>query len=278
MTDFVVATGVADVRRAPDETSELVTQALLNMPVYAGEAQDGWVPAKLVDYTGWMRLNDLAAPIQKGFCKVGESCGTPLPLLAVITVTHTPLYITVDGEESSGCAYLSTRLPLLDNTHPTRVQVAIPGECTVWLERLALEVRQQKVPYPQQTIETVTCTARQFLNVPYHWGGTSWEGIDCSGFVQLCYRAGGYFIPRDADQQDGFLAHAIERPHMRAGDLIFFGRSEITHVGMALNDHEYIHAEGRQYNHVVINSFRPDDAHYYPRLDEVVRSIKRVAE
>ncbi|MGH2480589.1 MAG: NlpC/P60 family protein [Ktedonobacteraceae bacterium] len=278
MTDFVVATGVADVRRDPDGSSELVTQALLNMPVYAGEAQDGWVPAKLVDYTGWMRLNDLAAQIQKGFCKVGESCGTPLPLLAVITVTHTPLYITVDGEASSGYAYLSTRLPLLDNTHPTRVQVALPGECTAWLERLALEVRQQKVPYPQQTIETVTSTARQFLNVPYHWGGISWEGIDCSGFVQLCYRAGGYFIPRDADQQDGFLAHAIERPHMCAGDLIFFGSSEITHVGMALNDHEYIHAEGRKYNHVVINSFYPADAHYYPRLDEVVRSIKRVAE
>lgn len=279
MTDFVVATGVADVRRDPDETSELVTQALMNMPVYAGEARGEWVSAKLVDYMGWMRLSDLAAPIQKGFCKVGESCGTPLSLLAVITATHTSLYTTADGMESSGRAYLTTRLPLLDNTHHTRVQVAVPGERTAWLERADLEVRQRKLPYPQQPLEMVIGTARQFLNVPYHWGGTSWEGIDCSGFVQLCYRAGGYFIPRDADQQDGFLTHAIERPHMRAGDLIFFGSSEITHVGMALNDHEYIHAAGsQQYNHVVISSFHPTDAHYYPRLDEIVRSIKRVVE
>jgi cell wall-associated NlpC family hydrolase len=278
MTDFVVATGVADVRRDPADSSEQVTQALMNMPVYAGEAQDEWVPAKLVDYMGWMRLSDLATPVAKGFCKVGENCATPLPMVAVITATHTPLYESAAGEQSAGEAYLSTYLPLLDTTHPTRVQVAVPGERTAWLERSALEVRQQKEPYARQSVEAITTHARQFLGVPYLWGGTSWQGIDCSGFVQLCYRMGGYFIPRDADQQDGFLYHAIQRPQMRAGDLIFFGSKEITHVGMALNDHEYIHAEGQQYNRVTINSFRAADEHYYPRLDEIVWSIKRVVE
>jgi cell wall-associated NlpC family hydrolase len=278
MTDFVVAAGVADVRRDPDGSSELITQALMNMPVYAGEARGEWVAAKLVDYIGWMRLSDLATPIEKGFCKVGEECATPLPLVAVITTMHTPLYEAAEGAGSSGEAYLSTILPLLDTTHPTRVQVAVPGERVAWIERSALEVRQQKEPYPRQTVEAVIGYARGFLNVPYHWGGVSWAGIDCSGFVQLCYRAGGYFIPRDADQQDGFLYHAIERPQMQAGDLIFFGSKEITHVGMALNDHEFIHAEGRNYHHVVINSFKPTDEHYYPRLDQIVWSIKRVVE
>lgn len=278
MTDFVVATGVADVRRSPDAGSELVTQVLLNMPVYAGEVQGDWVEVKLVDYMGWMRLSDLDAPIQKGFCKVGETCGTPLPLNAVITATHTPLYTAASGEEHHGYAYLTTRLPLLDTTQSPRVQVALPGERTAWVEYANLELRQQKEPYPHQPMETLTSLARRFLNVPYLWGGTSWEGIDCSGFVQLCYRAGGYFIPRDADQQDGFLSHAIERASMRAGDLIFFGSETITHVGLALNDHEYIHSEGQNYNHVVINSLCPNDAHYHPRLDKLVWSIKRVAE
>lgn len=276
MTEYVVATGVADVRRDPDANAELVTQALLNMPVYAGEAQGAWVPVKLVDYMGWMRLSDIAAPLTTGFCKVGTTCATPLPLTAVITATHTPLYETADGTESSDWAYLSTRLPPLDTTHPTRIHVAMPGERSAWIERSALELRQQRTPYPPQTAEAITQLARQFLNVPYHWGGTSWAGVDCSGFVQLCYRAGGYFIPRDADQQNWFLSHAIERPHMRTGDLIFFGSQEITHVGMALNDHEYIHAEGNLYNRVVISSFRASDEHYYPRLDEIVWSLKRV--
>lgn len=278
MTDFVVAAGVTDVRRDPDGSSEQVTQALMNMPVYAGEAQGEWVPAKLVDYMGWMRLCDLAAPIVSGFCKVGADCATPLPMVAVITATHTPLYTSAEGAETHGEAYLSTHLPPLDTTHAARVQVALPGECTAWIERSALEIRPRKEPYPRQNVETVIGCARQFLGVPYLWGGTSWQGIDCSGFVQLCYRMGGYFIPRDADQQDGFLHYAIERSQMRAGDLIFFGSKQITHVGMALNDHEYIHAEGRNFNRVTINSFRSTDEHYYPRLDEIVWSIKRVIE
>ena len=278
MTDFVVASGVADVRYAADDSSERVTQALLNMPVYAGEPRGEWVPVKLVDYMGWMRLSDLAEPIQKGFCKVGAQCATPLALVAVLTATHTPLYEEAEGEQYSGQAYLSTRLPVLDTTHPARVQVALPGERSAWINRADLEIRQPKEPYPRQTVETVIGHARQFLGVPYLWGGTSWEGIDCSGFVQLCYRMGGYFIPRDGDQQDGFLYHAVERPQMRAGDLIFFGSQEITHVALALNDHEYIHAEGQRYNRVTINSFNSADEHYYPRLDQIVWSIKRVVE
>lgn len=276
MTDFVVATGVAEVRSEPDGASEQVTQALMNMPVYAGAPRGEWLPAKLVDYTGWMRVSDLAEPIQKSFARIGEHCSTPLSLVAVLTATHAALYAEAEGEQSLGPVYLSTWLPVLDTRHPGRVQVAVPGERTAWLERSAVEIRQRQEPYPRQPVEAVTGYARQFLGVQYLWGGTSWAGIDCSGFVQLCYRAGGYYIPRDGDQQDGFLHHAIERPHMRAGDLIFFGSQEITHVGLALNDHEYIHAEGQHYNRVLISSFSPDDDHYYPRLDQIVWSLKRV--
>jgi gamma-D-glutamyl-L-lysine dipeptidyl-peptidase len=275
MANLVVAVGVADVRRAPDEASERVTQALMNMPVYCEEPQGEWVPVKLVDYMGWMRLDDLAEPIQKGFCKIGEHCSTPLSMIAVITAPSAFLYTQAQDKESCGIVYSSSRLPLLDATHPQRVQVALPGERTGWLERFALAIRQPKEPYPHQPVEAITSYARQFLNVPYLWGGTSSAGLDCSGFVQLCYRMGGYFLPRDADQQDGFLYHSIERSLMQAGDLIFFGSTEITHVALALNDHEYIHAEGQYYDRVVINSFRATDDHYYPRLDQIVWDIKR---
>lgn len=278
MTDFVVASGVAEVRGEPSGDAEQVTQALLNMPVYAGEPRGEWAQVKLVDYMGWMRLSDLVEPIQPGFCKVGEHCATPLPLIAVVTATHTPLYTEAEGDESLGPAYLSTWLPVLDTTHPARVQVAVPGERAAWLTRPAVALRQRQQPYPRQSVAAVLDYARQFLGVSYLWGGTSWAGIDCSGFVQLCYRAAGYYLPRDADQQDGFLYHAIERPQMRAGDLIFFGSQQITHVALALNDHEYIHAEGQNYHRVLINSFRSEDEDYYPRLDQIVRGLKRVID
>ena len=96
--------------------------------------------------------------------------------------------------------------------------------------------------------------ARAFLDVPYLWGGTSWRGIDCSGLVQLCYRMGGYILPRDADQQWAALSHDVERSELQPGDLLFFGREQITHVAIALNAHSYLHAEGQRYNRVLVSS------------------------
>jgi len=87
---------------------------------------------------------------------------------------------------------------------------------------------------------------------------------------------GGYIIPRDGDQQHDFLARSVRREEIQEGDLIFFGSKEITHVAMALNNQHYIHAEGQNYNRVVINSFNPAEENYYRRLDEIVWDVKRV--
>ncbi len=273
---YAVSAGVADIRRYPDAESELVTQALLNTPAQAGEIDGGWTHVALSDYEGWIRTSELEEPVSKGFCKVGETCSTPLSLFAVVTSPYASLYTHMQGDDILHMAYLSTALPLLDTTHPERVQVALPGEQTAWLERGKVDIRQQESVYPLTSTRTITTYARAFLNRPYLWGGTSWEGIDCSGFVQLCYRMGGYIIPRDADQQHDFLSHCVKREDIQEGDLIFFGSEAITHVAMALNNQEYIHAEGQNYNHVVINSFDPTTEHYYPRLDEIVWAVKRV--
>ncbi len=272
----VVSVGVADIRREPDPASELVTQALMNMPAIPGESCGQWMYVRLVDYEGWIRSDELEEPIVASYCKVGETCRTPLQLVAVVTAAHTPLYSDSSGEDASGTIYLSTVLPLLDTTPSPRAQVALPGERTGWLERSAVDIRQADAPYPLAAISTITIYARAFLDRPYLWGGTSWQGIDCSGFVQLCYRMGGYTLPRDANQQHDALSHCVERAEMQTGDLIFFGTKQITHVALALNAQEYIHAEGQNYERVLINSFNLADERYYPRLDEIVWDIKRV--
>jgi hypothetical protein len=264
---YAVSVGIADIHRSPDPTSELVTQALLNTPARAEEIDGEWTHVSLPDYTGWIGTNQLEEPV--GSC-------TPLSLIAVVTSTHTPLYVHKKGDDILEMAYLSSALPLLDTTSAERVQVALPGEQTAWLQRSQVAVRQQGEIYPQQPLRTITDYARAFLNRPYLWGGTSWEGIDCSGLVQLCYRMGGYILPRDADQQHAFLAYGVKREDMQEGDLIFFGSTKITHVAMALNKQEYIHAEGQNYNYVVINSFDPAADNYNQLLDGIVLAVKRV--
>jgi len=278
MTTYAILTAIADVRAHPDPSSELVTQALMNTPVKLGENSGEWTFITLSDYEGWVRNDELEEPIVKGFCKVGDCCGTPLHFVAVISTTRTPLYSDSKSDNVLGYAYLSTMLPLLDITEASRVQVALPGERTAWLARVTVEISRQKTAFPRSSVAAITRYARGFLGVPYLWGGTSYEGIDCSGFTQLCYRMGGYVIPRDAYQQHAFLRQSVDRNHLQEGDLIFFGRREITHVALALNNHEYIHSEGQLYNCVTINSFDPSNDHYDERLDEIYWGARRVIE
>lgn len=275
---YVIAVGVADVRREPDPSSELVTQALLNMPVQTGVIQGEWTHITLADYAGWIRSDELDEPPVTGFCKIGEHCATPLPLVAVVSATHTPFCETAGSDSSTEMAYLSTILPLLDTTHPQRLHVALPGERSAWVERSATSIRQANAPYPRESVAAVTRYARLFLGVPYLWGGTSWRGLDCSGLVQLCYRMGGYTIPRDADQQDAALSQTIARDAMQEGDLIFFGVEHIVHVALALNQYEYIHAEGNRFGRVLIHSFDRAAQNFDQRLSDIFRGIKRVVK
>ena len=276
MTTYVISTAIADVHSHPDPTSELVTQALMNTPAEPGQNIGDWTFVTLSDYEGWVRNDELEESIVKGFCKVGECCGTPLHFVAVICTTRTPLFSNSKSDHTLGYAYLSTTLPILDLTEANRVQVVLPGERIAWLSRAAIAISRQETAFPRTSVAAITNYAYSFLGVPYLWGGRSYEGIDCSGFTQLCYRMGGYVIPRDAAQQHAFLQQNVDRNHLQVGDLIFFGLREITHVAMALNNHEYIHSEGQSFHYVTINSFDPANEHYHKRLDDIYLGAKRV--
>ncbi|WP_246137998.1 C40 family peptidase [Maritimibacter fusiformis] len=82
--------------------------------------------------------------------------------------------------------------------------------------------------------------AERFLGTPYHWGGDSGFGIDCSGLVQAALIACGIACPRDSDQQIT-LGEAATGP-TRRGDLIFWKG----HVAMALDEQVMIHASAHR--------------------------------
>ncbi len=85
--------------------------------------------------------------------------------------------------------------------------------------------------------------AQKYLNTPYLWGGTSDFGIDCSGFVQQVFKVCGVTLPRDAYQQYGIGAE-ISYNELQEGDLVYFGKERVTHVGIIVSPNEIIHAHG----------------------------------
>lgn len=84
--------------------------------------------------------------------------------------------------------------------------------------------------------------AQQAIGTPYRFGGNTPDGLDCSGLVEMTYRAAGIRVPRTADEQFRALPQ-VDTP--RPGDLLFFGdRRKASHVGIYRGNGQMIHAPG----------------------------------
>ncbi|MDD5656286.1 MAG: C40 family peptidase, partial [Elusimicrobia bacterium] len=75
-----------------------------------------------------------------------------------------------------------------------------------------------------------------YLGTPYVWGGTTRKGIDCSALTQNSYGENKVGIPRVSRQQ-WKVGEPVERPDLRAGDLVFFNTMGVgvSHVGMVVD-------------------------------------------
>ena len=98
-----------------------------------------------------------------------------------------------------------------------------------------------------------------WIGTPYHFGGDSRKGIDCSAFTKELYsKVFNLTIKRNS--RDIFsMVSPVNRDDLREGDLVFFkihSRS-ISHVGIYLGNNKFAHASLRG---VAINSL--DDDYY----------------
>ncbi|MGM5469534.1 C40 family peptidase [Flavobacteriaceae bacterium LMO-SS05] len=77
--------------------------------------------------------------------------------------------------------------------------------------------------------------AKQFDGVSYKYGGTTKNGMDCSGLVCTAFKSEAILLPRSSKDMAG-VGNWIEVNQVEKGDLLFFATKrnsrEINHVGL----------------------------------------------
>ncbi|MCX7763570.1 MAG: C40 family peptidase [Bacteroidia bacterium] len=210
------------LRAEPSHRSEQVSELLWGEPQQIIEVKGGWslVRGWLDGYLGWTEVGSLWRAYYDGSG------------WATVRTREAPLF---HKNRQVGRVSIGALFPLSGRWHTAIGDFWTPA-------RYLLAWGKSELP--------LRTFLRAFLGSPYHWGGKSPGGIDCSGLTQIYYRLQGRLLPRDAYQQADFTL-PVESPAV--GDLVFFtarGKSGISHVGVYVGSGRLLHATPAQGVHI----------------------------
>lgn len=216
----------------------IASQALLGDEVVVDEEILGWahvvLPAQPSSkdprgYPGWIPVAQLV------------EWARPAATEAVVRVPASALYDSPRGTAVVTEVSFATTLPTAGPAEAGWLPVHVPGrEQAAWLALSDVDTSPADPPAPAELL----AAARQFLGLPYLWGGTCGLGLDCSGLVYTVFRRFGVTIPRDAHDQAATGGLQVSPDDAASGDLLFFAEPgrEIHHVGIAASAGRMLHA------------------------------------
>ena len=90
----------------------------------------------------------------------------------------------------------------------------------------------------------VTIYAVSLVGTPYRYGGNTPEGgFDCSGLINYIYLTStGVRLPRTSGEMAALDKPKVDESQLASGDLVFFGRGHVTHVGVYVGKGRFVHA------------------------------------
>lgn len=127
--------------------------------------------------------------------------------------------------------------------------------------------------------DRVVNDAKQYLGVPYVWGGAGGarggdphSGMDCSSFVSQVYKDMGINIPAYTVAMEPY-GHEIDRSQVQTGDMGFYGsHGGSYHICMAINNSTMIYepAPGQSCKTQSIDSYPPT---WWERNDQMASIV-----
>lgn len=249
---------VADVRLKGKFKSERRTQALYNEPVELLKTGTKYAKVRLYD--------DYEGHVSKLFIsELKPQIGDEYVISSVLT----PAYTRPDSQ-----SLIVTQLPFAAEIRGEKVsddflQSKSSRYGDIFLKISDLTPDDKMPRLTKDNIPHLLEITHRFIGVPYLWGGRSYFGVDCSGFVQVILKYFGAQISRKTKDQKKF-GMKITKGDIEPGDLLFFK----IHVGIALNSHDYIHSSLTQ-GGVHINTLDNSKQGYLKYRDETLRAIRR---
>lgn len=257
----LVSVPMAPMRSEPRHSAELDTQYLLGTPVRIDSLVGEWILSTGPDgYQGYMPARALWLTDSVGLARwqqqprylVVDRLGAVLRDSLDFLVSPLPFGSIIEADTVSGC------ITLPDGRRGYADGLLLPFEGFRSAQLLS------------DTL--LTALALTMTGVPYFWGGTTADALDCSGLTSLCYRMAGVILPRNASAQARLGREvAIDCDSLRPGDLVFMGpdaqQRRVTHVAMYLGDGRVIHSSGLVHQ----SSLDPDAPDYLDRAYVVAR-------
>jgi len=231
------------MRESPEldetESAKIVSQTYYGEEVAVVQREREWCKIRTKDdqYTGWVRANTLIECSSAyyshtdKFVKINRCAGH---IYGVKDTEYGPK-LTLPY----GC-----RLKVIDQTDQRWLQVVLLNGEKVYVQRGDVTFDQELL-----TLTELIPFSRNFIDLPYTWGGRTSFGFDCSGFVQFLFRQMGILIPRDSkDQYISDKFESIDLKNVRTGDVIFFGfdSERIRHVVFCHDNKTFIHTSVRE--------------------------------
>lgn len=107
--------------------------------------------------------------------------------------------------------------------------------------RSAAQVDRNYSPPSNAPRSEVVKIALSKLGSPYRWAAAGPDAFDCSGFTMWCYARVGVSLPHSSRAQINY-GQRVSRADLAPGDLVFFGKSGIHHVGIYIGGGNFVHA------------------------------------
>jgi hypothetical protein len=246
----LVEVSVCNLRYSPRHSGEMASQALMGTPVRILDREDnGWLLVQTPDhYIAWVDRGAITGITTEQLNTWKEKS----------KVIYTNSFGTIYSESNSNSLPVSDvvagcvmELKAEKNGY---FEVILPDNRLGYVSAKEADIVKHWISTTSATEEALVNTSKRLMGVPYLWGGTSFKGVDCSGFTKTVYFLNGILLPRDASQQV-MVGETIDKSgvwsNLKEGDLLFFGEKRedgserVVHVGMWIGNNQFIHASDK---------------------------------